>query len=108
MNDNGLEATETELCVHIFTVSATMVGVCLTVIGLFKVVTTLKAVDTLGDDLLVLDAFVFLGSCLLAYSGLRSRRKGRQPTIEKAADLVFLGGLILMVCICGLITYAIV
>jgi len=36
-----------------------MVGVCLTVIGLFKVIFQIKAVDTLGDDFLSLDALLF-------------------------------------------------
>lgn len=108
MEDDRLDAVESDLCVHIFAVSAAMVGACLTVIGLFRVITALKSVDSLGDDLLVLDAFLFLGACLLAYVGLRSPRKQRRRRVEKAADLAFLGGLCLMACICGLITYAIV
>ena len=45
--DNHLEQ---DICIHIFTVSSAMVGVCLTVIGLIRVVVTLGKADTLADD----------------------------------------------------------
>ena len=44
-----------------------MVGVCLTVIGLIRVVITLGTADTLADDFLAADALLFLISCLLSY-----------------------------------------
>ncbi len=56
---------EQDICLHIFTVSSAMVGVCLTVIGLIRVVITLGSADTLADDLLAADALLFLISCLL-------------------------------------------
>ncbi|MFU2319001.1 hypothetical protein [Rahnella sp. PCH160] len=37
-----------DICVHIFTASAAMVGVCITVIGIFQVITTLRKEGTLG------------------------------------------------------------
>ena len=60
---------EQDICIHIFTVSSAMVGVCLTVIGLIRVVITLGRADTLADDLLAGDALLFLISCLLSYWG---------------------------------------
>jgi len=64
---------EQDISVHIFTVSSAMVGVCLTVIGLIRVVITLGTADTLADDFLAADALLFLISCLLSYWALRSR-----------------------------------
>ena len=58
---------EQDICIHIFTVSSAMVGVCLTVIGLIRVVITLGRADTLADDFLAGDALLFLVSCLLSY-----------------------------------------
>src|SRR5215467_9194419 len=43
---------EHDISIHIFTVSSAMVGVCLTVIGLIRVVITLGRADTLADDFL--------------------------------------------------------
>jgi hypothetical protein len=58
---------EQDICIHIFTVSSAMVGVCLTVIGLIRVVITFGRADTLADDFLAGDALLFLISCLLSY-----------------------------------------
>ena len=62
---------EEDLCIHIFTVSSAMVGVCLTVIGIIRVVITVRKVDTLADDLVAVDAILFLLSAILSYMALR-------------------------------------
>ncbi len=98
---------EEDISIHIFTVSSAMVGVCLTVIGLIRVVITFGKADTLADDLLAADAFLFLLSCLLSYSALRTRSKRRMNRMERIADGIFILAMILMVTICGFITYAI-
>ncbi len=99
---------EEDICIHIFTVSSAMVGVCLTVIGLIRVVITLGKADTLADDLLATDALFFLTSCLLSYWALRSRGLRRMHRIERAADTVFIAAMIVMVAVCALITYSVV
>jgi hypothetical protein len=98
---------EEDICIHIFTVSSAMVGVCLTVIGLIRVVITLGKADTVADDLLAADAFLFLVSCLLSYSALRTRSKRRMHRRERIADGVFILAMVLMAVICGFITYAV-
>ena len=84
-----------------------MVGVCLTVIGLIRVVITLGRADTLADDFLAGDALLFLISCLLSYWALRSRSVRRMHRLEKIADGIFILAMIGMVIICALITYTI-
>ena len=98
---------EQDICIHIFTVSSAMVGVCLTVIGLIRVVITLATVDTLADDLLAGDALLFLTSCMLSYWALRSRGLRRMHRLERIADAIFIVSMIGMVVICALITYTI-
>ena len=98
---------EQDICIHIFTVSSAMVGVCLTVIGLIRVVITLGRADTLADDLLAGDALLFLISCLLSYWALRSRSLRRMHRLEKIADGIFILAMIGMVIVCALITYTI-
>ena len=98
---------EQDICIHIFTVSSAMVGVCLTVIGLIRVVITFGRADTLADDLLAGDALLFLISCLLSYWALRSRSLRRMHRLEKIADGIFIFAMIGMVIICALITYTI-
>src|SRR5262245_7924994 len=96
---------EESICIHIFTVSAAMVGVCLTVIGLVRVIITLRSVDTIADDLLATDAILFLIACLVSYWALRTRPVRRMHRVERVAD-VFLTALLLMVAVCVFVTYA--
>ena len=83
-----------------------MVGVCLTVISLVRVVITFGKVDTLADDLLATDAFLFLVACLLSYWALRTRSDCRMHRVERLADGAFFVAMILMTGICGFLTYA--
>lgn len=106
MEQNHKQELEKDICIHIFTVSSAMVGVCLTVIGLIRVVITLGKADSLADDFLALDALLFLTSCLLAYWALRARHFSRMHRIERAADVIFIVAMIGMVGICALITYS--
>jgi hypothetical protein len=96
---------ERTLDVHIMSVSATLVGVCLMVIGIYRVSNKLTAVNSLGDDFLAMDAVGFLASCMLSYFALRARDKQRQRFLETLADRIFLTSLSFMVCISLLIVY---
>jgi len=109
MENNGKQtrALEEDISIHIFTVSSAMVGVCLTVIGLVRVVITLGKADTIADDLLAGDALLFLVSCFLSYGALRSRKMRRMHRLERVADSVFIVAMIVMVAICAFLTYAI-
>ena len=84
-----------------------MVGVCLTVIGLLRVIITMRKADTAADDLVALDAVLFLASCLSSYWAIRSRNTRRMHRLERFADVAFMLALLFMVGICGFITYAI-
>ena len=84
-----------------------MVGVCLTVIGLLRIVINANKTDTLADDLLAADAVLFLIACLSSYWALRTRSLRRMYRVERFADAIFLLALLFMVGICGFITYAI-
>jgi len=108
MGSNGNDKTklEEDICIHIFTVSSAMVGVCLTVVGLIRVVITLGKADTLADDLLASDALLFLTSCLFSYAALRARSFRRRHLIERVADVVFITAMVVMTVIGGFITYA--
>ena len=109
MTENGKPRRELEedICIHIFTVSSAMVGVCLTVIGLVRVVITLGKADTFADELMAFDALLFLGCCLISYAALRSRGSQRMRRLERIADGIFITAMIVMVAICAFITYAV-
>lgn len=97
-----------ELSGHIFAVSAGLVGVCLTVIGLFALLQRQTSVRSIADDLIALDALLFLIACASAYSALRSTRASAWHRMERLADSVFILGLIGMVSIGILIAYELI
>src|SRR5437763_4472547 len=103
MNSNNHTEREQNICIHIVSVSAGMVGVCLTVIGLIRVVITLGRADTIADDLLAGDAFLFLIASLLSYSALRAGTLSRMKRFERLADWLFIAAMTVMVGICAFI-----
>ena len=96
-----------DICVHVFTASAAMVGVCITVIGIFQVVGTLKSADSIGDDLLAINAILYLITTLMSYWSLRTRQFQRNHFMEKLIDILFLVALTCTTGIAGFITWAI-
>lgn len=94
---NGLSA-------HILPSSATMVGVCMTVLsighlsprGEFRMVL---------DKLLAVDALVFLLSASLSFLSMRSRRLGGRH--ETLAEAVFVGALGLLALVAVALAFAI-
>jgi hypothetical protein len=108
VNHSTGERRERELGAHIFTVSAQLVGVCLTVLGLFRTLMRLRNKGHFGDSLLALDAVWFLGACILSYASLHSRSTRRRRMLERVADACFIGGLVLMTVACALIAWELV
>lgn len=96
-----------ELSVHILSVSAALVGVCLTVIGLWQLVERLRNSNTPLDNILAGDAVVFLLAGMLAYGSLRSRSPARRRQLERIADGFFLCALIIMTCVAAAIAFEI-
>ncbi len=96
-----------DICVHIFATSAAMLGVCMTVVGVLHVVVVMRNVDTIADDLLSVNAMVYLLACLSAYWAMRTKRKRRNQQLEHVADALFLLGLVMSTIATGIITWAI-
>jgi hypothetical protein len=100
-----LTETERELSAHIFSVSAQLVGICLTVLGLFRVMIRLKAAGRVADNLLAFDAIAFLGACVFSYASLHSRGRRRRRALERVADVCFGAALVLMTAVCVIIAW---
>ena len=96
-----------EICSRVFSASAGMIGVCMTAIGLIRVTISIRRQDTCADDLLALNALIFLASFMMAYWALRARSTARMHRLERAADTVFMIGLTCLVAICSFIVYSI-
>lgn len=86
--------------------STTMVGVCMTVIGLVRVFKAVGLKETLVDDALAINSLFFLGSAFFSYVALRFERNTRR--IENVADTLFLTGLTLMVGIAFVFAFSVI
>lgn len=92
-------------CRMICPIAAAMVGVCLTAIGLLQIKIAVSGTQTFADDLLSLDAILFLLSTLSAYFALRTVPDCRLHRFEQIADITFISAMSLMVGICLFMTY---
>lgn len=104
--DARRRSLDDDICVHIFTSSSTMVGVCLTVVGILRVVVTLRSEDVLGDDLLTINTMIYLAAALTSYWALRTRSVQRNHRLEYVADGLFLVGMVFTVINTAFITWA--
>ncbi len=82
-----------------------MVGVCLTTIGIIQVVVRTRHIDTLADDLLAVDAVLFLSAMLSSYFALRIQSSVRLHGLERIADVCFTVAMALLTLACFVITY---
>lgn len=105
---SGEPPPQRDIAIHIFTASAAMVGVCLTVISIVRSLTRTAKIHALVDDMLAVNAMMFLASCLLSYGALRVRHRQRAHRLEGAADAVFLLALFGLVIACATIVWAVV
>ena len=105
--DKKRDDLDEDICVHIFSTSAAMLGVCMTVVGVLHVMVVMRNVDTIADDLLSIDAMIYLLACLSAYWALRNKRAARHRRLERTADALFLLGLVISAVSTGIITWAI-
>ncbi|RIX84616.1 hypothetical protein [Acidovorax cavernicola] len=85
-----MASSERSLSAHILPTSATMIGVCMTVMSIGHLGPR-DDMRLLIDRLLAVDALVFLASALLSFISMRSRRSGAR--LEACGEVVFIAGL---------------
>jgi len=92
------------LSTHILPTSATMVGVCMTVLSIGHL-SPGGEFRMMGDKLLAVDALVFLVSALLSFMSMRSRRSGSH--YEVRADQIFITGLGILAMVAMVIAFSV-
>ncbi|MEI7750741.1 MAG: hypothetical protein WCJ71_01505 [Candidatus Omnitrophota bacterium] len=102
------EEVETSISVDVFSVSAAMVGVCLTVIQLIQMNAAQKG-NTVVDEILAFDSIVFMIACVASFLSLKSKRHSRLKRIlEKISDGSFLLAITTMVVAISLVVYTLI
>lgn len=102
MEEKDLEKQESDISMHVFSVSATLVGVCLTVIGILNAMGKGKSVI---DEMTAVNALIFLASCILSYYAMKTGDNKRRFLLESRVDFLFIFGLLLMFLICVFIAF---
>ncbi|MCX5716155.1 MAG: hypothetical protein NTV07_04755 [Candidatus Omnitrophica bacterium] len=101
--ESFVEKQEENISIHIFSVSAAMVGVCVTLIGILNIISTLSRLNTICDELASIGAILFLIACIISYTAIKTKDRKRRYKLEKTADIIFLTALFLIVGVCVLI-----
>jgi hypothetical protein len=92
----------------LLSVSAAMVGVCLTAIGLVSVIEAIRELEVWVDDMLAIGALLFSLVTLLSFLGIRTNvRRSWRPYLF-VLDVSFCLGIITMVVASLLLTYMVI
>jgi hypothetical protein len=89
-------------------VSAAMVGVCLTAVGLVNVIESLNKWEGWVDDLLAVGSLVFSLVTLLSFLGIRTQIRYTWPRYLLLLDILFCLGIVAMVVSSFLLTYFVI
>jgi hypothetical protein len=87
---------KSRLADHILPSSATMIGVCMTVISLAHLIPK-QSISRHVNEMLAFDSLLFLGSAMLSYFSIR--RPIMSEKFERIADIIFLFAISLMVVV---------
>jgi hypothetical protein len=97
------EANHGALSMHILPTSATMVGVCMTVLSIMKLA---SPAGVITHKLLAVNSVVFLASAILSFVSMRPQRN--LARLESLAEFTFLAGLIMLVLAAVIVSFEIV
>lgn len=78
---------------------------CLTLLGLIKVVEGVKSVSSFTDELLAFNALGFMLSSLFSYFALKEDNAQRKQLKGRFGDVCFSGSLALLVIICAILAF---
>lgn len=92
------------LSAHILPTSATMIGVCMTVLSIAHLGTG-DGLRMANDKLVAVDSLVFLASAVMSFMSMR--RTGPQVRLESWAESVFVVGLAMLACAAVLVAFAV-
>jgi hypothetical protein len=104
------QSADDRVYAHLLTllsVSAAMVGVCLTACGLVNVIEALNKIEGWIDDFLAIGSLVFSIVTLLSFLGIRTRIR-RLPRFVLLLDILFCTGIVTMVAASFMLAYAVI
>jgi len=100
------EDDERELLLRLLPMSASLAGLSVGAVTLFRLTDKAVRLSTFADDLLVVCAALFLLSTYLIFWALRSRKLSRSRWLARLVDGVFLTALTALVSVGFMMVYA--
>ncbi len=85
-----------EELLSLLSISATLAGLCVTVVALMKTLGTVSTAATIADDMFAVCSVLFLAETYLIFWALKTQRPGLANTLVSVLDVVFLLALTLM------------
>jgi hypothetical protein len=89
----------------LFAVSAGMVGVCLTGVGLIGIVKGIRNIESTVDEILSLSALLFLMSTAFYFFALYRGDQANRKWVDILADAIFFLSLTLLLVACIVFTF---
>jgi hypothetical protein len=89
----------------VLSVSSGMVGVCLTAIGLIGIRKSIAGMESIVDDILSVGSLLFMVTALFSFFAMRTRLSQAWRGIERAIDVVFCLGLVVVVVATAMLTW---
>jgi hypothetical protein len=91
----------------IFSISVGMVGLCLSCIGILRLLAHQTGVETIGDELLGVAAVLFMFCCFSSFWSFKAKSERFGPVLRGVIESAFILALTIMVVVCALIAYEI-
>lgn len=107
---NTTEPTGTDkrdLLLRLLPMSASLSGLCIAGVTLFRSNHRLAGLETIADDLLAICSFLFLIATYMSFWALRTRRERLTDKLATASDVLFFGALSLLVSVGFMMVYTI-
>jgi len=96
-----------EELLHLLSVSATLAGLCVTVVALMKAVGKQSNSATIADDMFALCSLLFLACTYLTFWTLRTRHASLASRLVLLLDAIFLVALTLMTAAAFVMVYTV-
>ena len=92
---------------QLLSVSATLAGLCVTVVALMKTLGDTHGAATIVDDMFAVCALIFLSTTYLIFWALKTSRPTLVTLLVKVLDISFLVGLTLMTAAAFILVYTV-
>lgn len=96
-----------DLAIQIFSISVGMVGLCLSSIGILRLLAHASGIETIGDELLAAAAVLFMLCCFSSFWSFKAKGEHIRPLLRRTNEGIFILSLAIMVVVCVLIAYEI-